>query len=139
MRVKVLYFNSSDIVELKNAELKDGFLTFEDKSFYVGEKDKNSLKIKSGFGVLPLYIIHHKSIYPAKLETKKEKGKVVETIIIEKDKKLTPDALYRSLNLRILGGMLKVSKGIGLLNIIFGVIIGAIAVVTTLYMMGLIR
>jgi len=152
--VKVLYFHSEDLAELINAKVKDGVIEIGDKTFFVDGSKAINLAKRTFWGMSkftePLYILKWNCLYPAKLKTEvKEKNpvkveekvikqgnkeiiertKVIERNLItnltfERDAKNTPESLYKSVRLKILGGMLKVKKPIRISGLLLGVIIG---------------
>jgi hypothetical protein len=143
---KVLLFNNereARFISVKPVE--DGAIIVGDKKFYVNKKEALLLQKKFGMAE-PLYILKWDSVFPAKLKSEVkvvEKNEELEaiksqvegkpiirehitTVAFTRDAKNTPESLYKTERLKILGGMLKVKKEMkGYLPLIFGVIIGA--------------
>lgn len=57
----------------------------------------------------------------------------ITNIVFTRDAKNTPESLYKTETLKILGGMLKVKKAGGLLPMVFGVIIGLVVTFLIFY------
>jgi len=142
---KVLLFNNEKEASFISVKpVKDGAIIIGDKKFYVNEKEALLLQKRFGFAE-PFYILKWDCVTPAKLESKvvenrEEMGELksqienkpiirdhITTVVLTRDAKNTPESLYKTETLKILGGMLKVKKEIkGYLPLVFGVIIGAV-------------
>jgi hypothetical protein len=142
---KVLLFNNEKEARLITVKpVEDGAIIVGKKKFYVDEKE--ALLLQKSFGMAePFYILKWDCITPAKLEPKvveketelQDLKSVVEgkpivrdhitNVVFTRDAKNTPESLYLTERLKILGGMLKIKKEMkGYLPLIFGVIIGAV-------------
>lgn len=142
---KFLFLETEKTGKFVKAKVKDGFVTIGTNSFYVDED--SAIYVKTLGGYEPFYILKWDAIYPAKIKTevsdklvgversKTTNGKeivvnkyeraVVTQLIVERDRRQTPESLYKSLKVKILGGMLRVSKPIsGIVPLLLGLIIG---------------
>jgi hypothetical protein len=109
----VLYFETEDVARLVKANLKNGFLEFEDKSFIVNEN--KALKLKTAFGYSPLYILRWDSIYPSEDFNPK----------FNPDKELNPEIVHKTMRLKILGNLLILKKPVSpLILLLIGLAFG---------------
>jgi hypothetical protein len=150
---KVLLFNNEKEAKLISVKpVKDGAIIIGDKKFYVNKRE--ALLLQKSFGMAePLYILKWDSVFPAKLESRekieqKEELEVIKSqvegkpvirdyitsVVFTRDAKNTPESLYKTESLKILGGMLKIKREMkGYLPLIFGVIIGATIMLLMFY------
>jgi len=107
------------------------------------------INLKKGLGLYePLYILRWDCLYPAILNSRVETREVdasefqnikriaegkkplernfITTITFVRDVKNTPESVYKSEKLKILGGMLKLKKSVGALPLLFGLIVGTV-------------
>jgi hypothetical protein len=113
MKVYALYFESEDVARLVKANLNNGFLEFEDKSFFVNEN--KALKLKTPFGYSPLYVLRWDSIYPSENFNPK----------FNPDKQLNPEIIHKTMRLKILGNLLILKQPINpLMLLLIGLAFG---------------
>jgi hypothetical protein len=136
--------------------VKDGSIVIGDKKFVVdstlapkGESSK-PLNLMKSFGMAePLYFLKWDCIFPARVNSKVVERRVdieaaknivlgnpsfpverniITNVVFTRDAKNTPESLYKTESLKILGGMLRVKRQIGggALPLIFGVVVGAV-------------
>jgi hypothetical protein len=157
---KVLYFHSADTVEVMNAEQQGKILTpkFLDENFYVSDEVKSLKMVKRNmFGRVkkeaePLYICYSDAVVPAEIpkirieskEPVQQKGKKGELKVVvtakpvmdltfKKSDLVDPRAFKNTMELSILGNLLKPKMKItGLLMLFIGVIVGF----AVLYLLG---
>jgi hypothetical protein len=142
---KILLFNNEKEASFISVKpVKDGAIIIDNKKFYVNENEALLLQKRFGFAE-PFYILKWDCITPAKLKSKVVEREVelqdlksvvegkpvvrdhITNVVFTRDAKNTPESLYKTERLKILGGMLKIKKEMkGYLPLIFGVIIGAI-------------
>jgi hypothetical protein len=157
---KIIYFHSADTVEIMDAEQQGKILTpkFLDENFYVSD-EVNALKLlrRNIFGKLkkeaePLYICYSDAVVPAeipkvKVENKEpvqQKGKKGELKVVvtakpvmdltfKKSDLVDPRTFKNTMELAILGNLLKPKMKLsGMILLFLGVIIGFAVV----YLMG---
>lgn len=96
----VLYFESEDVVALKKVPIKDGRIRIEDKDFIVDYFKPKLLKKPFG-GYEPIYMLKWNDVYPAKN---------FNPIFEEKIKHVSPEALNRFIDLKILANLIGARK-----------------------------
>lgn len=162
---RVLFFDSNYVAELRKVKVKDGVVEIDGKQFFVDETKPLLLKTPLGVEPLYLvkWDSVYPAKIETKVETKEdvkkvkdlsnedllrikkivegdENVKVIEKtvntqLIFERDRDQTPESLYKSTKLKILGGMLKVKRaGGGLLTLIIGLIFGMIVTFMLFYL-----
>jgi len=149
---KVIYFNSPDTVEILDATIEDGILKVKDRPLAFELENTESLKLikRTVFGELsePLYIATWNSVRPAKVKHNilqrifKKNEKVAKPKYIHKvelthhvEKYHNPESLYKTMQLKILGNMLRVKRPIsGLFTAFIGLVMG-IAITYALFML----
>jgi hypothetical protein len=119
----VLYFESEDVVRIVKVPVKDGRIRIGDKDFIV-DNFKAKL-LKTAFGYQPIYMLKWNDVYPAKN---------FNPIFEEKIRHISPEALNRFIDLKILANLISArkegfqAKGLVMmflvLIIIFGLVIG---------------
>lgn len=94
----VLYHESEAVVRLEKKEIKDGNIEVGEKSFDVdGYKPK---LMKTRFGYMPLYMLKWDNVNPpAEFNP-----------IWKPDKDISPEIYHKTMKMKILGNMLKISK-----------------------------
>jgi hypothetical protein len=158
---KVLYFHSDREAELINAKVNDGMIEVNEKTFIPGN-DFILLRKRQLFNTVtePLYILKWDSLFSAniKTEVKNRSTKVentvvcpncqtkitspmntgirniISTVTFTKDVSQTPESLYKTLRLKMLGGMLKIRKEFKLLPLIIGLLIGVVMLYLMMYL-----
>ena len=166
---RVLLFDSNWLARLKRVKVKDGCVEIDGKQYYVDETKPLLLKTPLGTEplyfikwdcVYPGKIetkvdTHVKKTKVSKLPVEDllrikkvvegdEEVKVIEKVIntqivFERDKDHTPESLYKSTKLKILGGMLKVKRSVGgLLPLVFGFAMG-VGILLLMLKLGLVR
>jgi hypothetical protein len=94
----VLYHESEAIVKLEKKEIKDGNIEIGDKAFDVdGYKPK---LLKTRFGYMPLYMLKWDAINPP---TEFNPS-------FNPDKNINPEIYQKTMKMKILGNMLKITK-----------------------------
>jgi hypothetical protein len=141
---KIIYFHSADTVEIMDAEQQGKILTpkFLDENFYVSD-EVNALKLvkRNIFGKLkkeaePLYICYSDAVVPAeipKIKVENKEGKPVMDLTFKKSDLVDPRTFKNTMELAILGNLLKPKMKLsGIFLLFLGVIIGFAVV----YLMG---
>ena len=151
---KVLYFHSADVVELIDAEQEGKVVTpkYLNESFYISDEVKSLKLVKRNiFGRLkkeaePLYICYSDSVIPSEIPRVKVevlegkpprigmiKAKPIMELNFKKSDIADPKTFKNTMELAILGNLLKPKmklSGVGLMFI--GVIIG----IAVMYLLG---
>lgn len=166
---RALFFNSNWLAELKRVKVKDGRIELDGKEYYADETKPLLLKTPFGIEplylikwdcVYPGKIETKVDTHVKKTKIKKlpvedllrikkvvegdEEVKVIEKVIntqivFERDKDHTPESLYKSTKLKILGGMLKVKRSVGgILPLIFGFAMG-VGILLLMLKLGFVR
>lgn len=155
---KILFFHTKDEAELMDAKVKDGSIEIGEKKFFVDGSRGINLR-KKIFGkpskfTEPLYFLKWDCLYPAKIKTSVKERKlnlkevkelikggfvpternIITNLVFEKDKDKTPESLYKTERVKIVGGMLKVKKAVGLAPLIIGVVVGALITFLLIYL-----
>jgi len=158
LKTKALYFHTENEAEFIDRPIIDGFIDYQDKSWFV-EKTKPII-IHGKFGKQSLYLLKWDTPYPAEInpdsndiklpsgvdglkEIKKKMQELtgiekvaVAQIVFTQDKKISPEMLKKTMRLSILGNMLKIKKQApSVILLIIGVIIG-VAVMFGIQLMG---
>jgi hypothetical protein len=141
---KIIYFHSADTVEIMDAEQQGKILTpkFLDENFYVSD-EVNALKLlrRNIFGKLkkeaePLYICYSDAVVPAeipKIKVENKNAKPVMDLTFKKSDLVDPRTFKNTMELAILGNLLKPKMKLsGMILLFLGVIIGFAVV----YLMG---
>ena len=149
---KVLLFNNEREASFISVKpVKDGAIIIGDKKFYVDESE--SLLLQKRFGMAePLYILKWDCITPARLEHRvvermEELGSLksqvggtpvvrdhITNVVFTRDDKNTPESLYKTESLKILGGMLRIKREMrSFLPLVFGIIVGSVIMFLMFY------
>jgi hypothetical protein len=152
---KILLFNNEKEARFISVKpVEDGAIIVGNKKFYVNQNE--ALLLQKKFGTAePFYILKWDCITPAKLETEvkvvereaelQDLKSVVEgkpivrdhitNVVFTRDEKNTPESLYLTERLKILGGMLKIKKEIkSFIPLIFGIIVGSAIMFLMVYL-----
>jgi hypothetical protein len=152
---KILLFNNEKEARFISVKpVEDGAIIVGNKKFYVNQNE--ALLLQKKFGTAePFYILKWDCITPAKLETEvkvvereaelQDLKSVVEgkpivrdhitNVVFTRDEKNTPESLYLTERLKILGGMLKIKKEIkSFIPLIFGIIVGSVIMFLMVYL-----
>jgi hypothetical protein len=143
---KVLLFNTNKEAKLITVpHTKDGAIIIGDKKFYVNDEESDFLLLQKRFGYEPLYLLKWDCILPGKVKFEEKDVEMSEklnelksnisgrpvvkryisTVTFTRDAKNTPESLYKTETLKILGGMLKVKREVKhFAPLIFGLIMG---------------
>jgi len=118
MNARLLYFIQSDIAELVKKKIEDGMVTIGNKRWNIDTS--SPIFLKKTLGYEPLFIIKHDNVMPDNVL-----NPIKPQFIKDKDDKINPEILRKTMSLKILGNMLKVKKEINwvmatLLGIGFG-------------------
>lgn len=123
MKAYVLFHETNDIVRLVKTKVRDGMIEIGDKTFDVDEFSAKLLKTWNG--VYPLYMLKWDCVNPAVNFNKPIKAEEFKPEF-KRDKYINPEILQKTMNLRILGNLLKVRKPVSSwIPLILGLIFGA--------------
>ena len=149
--MKALYFHTNTLAELINCNVKDREIIIGEKKFY--PDTSKSIDFKTPFGVVPLYLLKWDCVYPGKIAktqiierkigleeirnairgTAPVERNVIGTIVFTRDAKNIPESLYKTEKLKILGGMFRIKRELGLIPIGFGLLVGSIVMFLLFY------
>ena len=153
---RVLFYDSNWVATLRKVKVKDGRVEIDGKEYYVDESKPFLLKTplgteplyfvkwdcvypakvetkvdthlkKTKLKNLPLQdMLRIKKVIDGDKEVNVIEKVVTTQLVFERDKEHTPESLYKSTKLKILGGMLKVKKTIsGIVPLIIGFAVGS--------------